>query len=589
MSDTMEVEVNGKIDLGTRRLVVSHIENATSFFAYFDSHKEFMEEIKQICKKMLENAPKLTDKPVLEQLVGVYSSSEKSWFRGKIEQLGQGRGKNQFRVRIVDFGWNNLFNLDDLCELPETLKSKELLCEKYRMADLKPKGRADGYSAEDRQRGGEWLKRTINNRVVICSCYKQVKYAGGIMADCMVADINLNKAALKQGHALLVPSIIGSFQNKKMNSQDRNVNKNLQFNQNQMRNNFQNMGMGPGNIDLDYSSYNGSTPFMAEQRGRTGHIGQPRPLIGQTNGKSVVVKKLERKINEDKKTINVLKKTTNLDVGIKDISRLLGKVNQARGNNPDKEAKGNYILSSLVGVAEVIEESSEVSSKYLGGVEAVEAACRLVNDEDEAAGDASRIKAIKAKTDLYKCVSQYLEEYTDEVLDDELYKVNSQLTTITPNIPTGWKLLVVKADAVTRANLLEVSENVKTWMEESVSREAALTANSKKEVESLCLCLDQLSAGLREKEGGSMDAEVPSSIDSQLGSTRRALQAELTGRTGGMVAAAKKGKEKIGSNDAMVLKSAWKALTALRGQLEIAKAKKVEYETLLATLAPNDS
>lgn len=68
MSDTMEVEVNGKIDLGTRRLVVSHIENATSFFAYFDSHKEFMEEIKQICKQMLENAPKLTDKPVLEQV-----------------------------------------------------------------------------------------------------------------------------------------------------------------------------------------------------------------------------------------------------------------------------------------------------------------------------------------------------------------------------------------------------------------------------------------------------------------------------------------------------------------------------------------
>ena len=58
--------------------------------------------------------------------------------------------------------------------------------------------------------------------------------------------------------------------------------------------------------------------------------------------------------------------------------------------------------------------------------------------------------------------------------------MNSQLTTITPNIPTGWKLLVVKADAVTRANLLEVAENVKTWMEESVSREAALTANSKK-------------------------------------------------------------------------------------------------------------
>ena len=129
------------------------------------------------------------------------------------------------------------------------------------------------------------------------------------------------------------------------------------------------------------------------------------------------------------------------------------------------------------------------------------------------------------------------------------------------------------------------------WCTDISQHKSNIFSNLKliQEVESLCLCLDQLSAGLREKEGGSMDAEVPSSIDSQLGSTRRALQAELTGRTGGMVAAAKKGKEKIGSNDAMVLKSAWKALTALRGQLEIAKAKKVEYETLLATLAPNDS
>lgn len=87
------------------------------------------------------------------------------------------------------------------------------------------------------------------------------------------------------------------------------------------------------------------------------------------------------------------------------------------------------------------------------------------------------------------------------MLDDELYKVNSQLTTIprtTTFLPAGscWWLRRTRS---TRANLLEVSENVKTWME-SVSREAALTA-IKKEVESLCLCLDQLSAGLAQ-EGG---------------------------------------------------------------------------------------
>lgn len=49
-----------------------------------------------------------------------------------------------------------------------------------------------------------------------------------------------------------------------------------------------------------------------------------------------------------------------------------------------------------------------------------------------------------------------------------------------PNIPMGWKLLGVKAENVTRLNLLEVAENVKNWIEGSVSREAALTANSQK-------------------------------------------------------------------------------------------------------------
>lgn len=52
----------------------------------------------------------------------------------------------------------------------------------------------------------------------------------------------------------------------------------------------------------------------------------------------------------------------------------------------------------------MIEESSEVSSKYLGGLRAVEA-CRLVNDEDEAAGDASRIRPLQGHwLQIYKCV-----------------------------------------------------------------------------------------------------------------------------------------------------------------------------------------
>merc|ERR1711872_1141269 len=174
--------------------------------------------------------------------------------------------------------------------------------------------------------------------------------------------------------------------------------------------------------------------------------------------------------------------------------------------------------------------------------------------------------------------------YNDQVVEDELYRVNSQLTTMIPNIPSGWKLLAVKAEVVTRPNLLEVAESIKQWMEESVSREAALAANSKKEVESLCRSLDLLSKSILEKHEGNVKTDIPKSLDSQLGSTRQALQSEVSGRNGVKLTTDKKGKSKAGTNDALVLKSAWKALTALKNQLEISKKKSIEYESMLTTL-----
>lgn len=103
-------------------------------------------------------------------------------------------------------------------------------------------------------------------------------------------------------------------------------------------------------------------------------------------------------------------------------------------------------------------------------------------------------------------------------------------------------------------------------------------------MESLCLCLEQLSHGLRAKETGDMNADIPTTVDTQLGSARRALQAELTGRKGTNKSAAKNGRTGPESADMAILKSAWKALQALRGQLQIAKEKKAEYETLKQNL-----
>ena len=70
------VEVNGKIDLGTRRLVLSYVENAASFFAYLESEQEFMKAIKKDCKDECEGLPRLAEIPKLEQVNELFKMSE---------------------------------------------------------------------------------------------------------------------------------------------------------------------------------------------------------------------------------------------------------------------------------------------------------------------------------------------------------------------------------------------------------------------------------------------------------------------------------------------------------------------------------
>ena len=102
----------------------------------------------------------------------------------------------------------------------------------------------------------------------------------------------------------------------------------------------------------------------------------------------------------------------------------------------------------------------------------------------------------------------------------------------------------------------------------------------------MCRTLADLSSSLQKTFEGVPDVEVPKSIDSQVASARQALNTELSCRVGGKIDMAKKGKNKAGSNDAMVLRSAWKALTALNNQLELSKKKNEEYQSMLTTLLP---
>ena len=68
-----EVEVNGKIDLGTRRLVVSYVENACSFYAYTEKESKDMEDIKTVVTAECVGLPRLAIEDVKLEQVGSYT------------------------------------------------------------------------------------------------------------------------------------------------------------------------------------------------------------------------------------------------------------------------------------------------------------------------------------------------------------------------------------------------------------------------------------------------------------------------------------------------------------------------------------
>ena len=240
----------------------------------------------------------------------MYIDSEQAWYRGKVEQVGQGPDKTQVKVRSTDFGWCRFVKVDSLRQLPAALASLPVRCEKYKMAYIQPRGRDHGYSAADRLAGAEWLKQLINGRVVVAICHKHVRYGGGIMADCMVDDTNLNRAALQAGHVLST---------MRMGGPPLPVHRPPKFYPN---NHFVrggpvgSFGVGAA-ADLDYATYNGKGASGAGD-GHKSRAAGPNIKAGGSSvgGKSEEVKRLEKIVSEDKKTINKLKKNINLDAGI---------------------------------------------------------------------------------------------------------------------------------------------------------------------------------------------------------------------------------------------------------------------------------
>ena len=85
------------------------------------------------------------------------------------------------------------------------------------MADLKPKGRDEGFSAHDREKGAEWLRGMIGKfgPTIKANCYQIVNYKGGIHFEGEIGGKNINQLALMQGLAVpnpnLLPKQAGAF------------------------------------------------------------------------------------------------------------------------------------------------------------------------------------------------------------------------------------------------------------------------------------------------------------------------------------------------------------------------------------------
>ena len=78
--------VNGKIDMGTRKLKAAYVENATTLYAYLEADfhvlKEYMDKFSEVYK----TASEIDDKIIEGEIYLIYSDKDKCAARARIEQ-----------------------------------------------------------------------------------------------------------------------------------------------------------------------------------------------------------------------------------------------------------------------------------------------------------------------------------------------------------------------------------------------------------------------------------------------------------------------------------------------------------------------
>jgi len=151
-------------------------------------------------------------------------------------------------------------------------------------------------------------------------------------------------------------------------------------------------------------------------------------------------------------------------------------------------------------------------------------------------------------------------------------RVKHQLEEVAVFIPESWKLVAVQADKVSTENLVEVVRNVRNWLDTQDNDNKS--TKTEREVESLCASLEKVAASLRLSPSLGQSNSLPA-INGHLTSLRLALQTELSSSD-----TSNSASRKASSPPASILRSAWRALVALSGQLDMVRRKQGEYHVL---------
>jgi len=199
--------VNGKIDLGVRKLKCSYVENATTLYAYLEAEFDYLKDYIDKMNAGYERAGKIEDKMNENEIYLVYSDKDKCAARARVEQTKAGPGGSKVRARLVDIGRGDMFDPAKFRPISDDLKKLHVHCQRYKLADLKPKGRDEGFSAMDREKGAEWLRVLLQKfgPIIKAKCHQIVNYKGGIMFEGEVGGKNINQLALMQGLAVPNP------------------------------------------------------------------------------------------------------------------------------------------------------------------------------------------------------------------------------------------------------------------------------------------------------------------------------------------------------------------------------------------------